>query len=137
MQKRVNAIEMAVKQMNESFKPKDEMREIQVLKSGISWRQGNTQASKHYTQMDEAKEHQFGAVYGHRTGKSLQDVPVAEIEILPKDIVLDHTYGRSRRGARGGSDDQMLELFLDRKGIECGQIRDLKKTVARLTTAAE
>ncbi|PNY06716.1 kinase interacting (KIP1-like) family protein [Trifolium pratense] len=119
MQKRVNAIEMAVKQMNENFKPKDEMREIRVLKSGISWRQGNAQTSKHYTQMDEVKEHQFGAVYGHRTGKSLQDVPVAEIEVLPKDIMLDHTHGRSRRGARGGSDDQMLELWetADKDGV--------------------
>ncbi|KEH23808.1 kinase interacting (KIP1-like) family protein [Medicago truncatula] len=110
MQKRVNAIEMAVKQMNESFKPKDEMREIQVLKSGIGWCQGNIPASKHSTQMDEAKEHQFGAVYGHKTGKSLQDIPVAEIEVLQKDIMLDHTHGKSRRGARE-SDDQMLELW--------------------------
>ncbi|CAK8543490.1 unnamed protein product [Lathyrus sativus] len=123
MQKRVNAIEMAIRQMNESFKPKDEMREIQVLKSGISWRQGNAQANKHSIQMDEAKEHQYGAVYGHKTRKSLQDIPVTEIEVLPKDIMLDHTsecssYGISRRGAHK-SDEQMLELWetADQDGI--------------------
>lgn len=123
MQKRVNAIEMAIRQMNESFKPKDEMREIQVLKSGISWLQGNAQAKKHSTQMDEAKEHQYGAVYGHKTRKSSQDIHVTEIEVLPKDIMLDHTsecssYGISRRGAHK-SDEQMLELWetADQDGI--------------------
>ncbi|XP_058748726.1 protein NETWORKED 1D-like [Vicia villosa] len=123
MQKRVNAIEMAIRQMKESFKPKDEMREIQVLKSGHSWRQGNAQANMHSTQMDEAKENQYGAVYGHKTRKSLQDIPVSEIEVLPKDIMLDHTsecssYGISRRGAHK-SDEQMLELWetADQHGI--------------------
>lgn len=115
MQKRVNAIEMTVKEMNESFKPRDEMKEIQVLKSGISWRQGNAQLIKHSTQMDEAKEHQCIAFYGHKTGKSLQDVPVTEIEVLPKDIMLDHkaecsSYRISRRGAHE-SGDQMLGLW--------------------------
>nr|KYP46069.1 hypothetical protein KK1_032376 [Cajanus cajan] len=60
MQKRINAIEMAVKQMNE-----------------------------------------------------MSDVPVAEIEVLPKDIMLDQTsecsYGIGRRGTLE-TDDQMLEL---------------------------
>ncbi|KAJ1433100.1 Protein Networked [Sesbania bispinosa] len=123
MQKRINAIEMAVKQMNESCKPKDEMREIQVLKSGISWRHGNTQASKHLTQIDEAKEHQGGPADEHKRGKSVSDIPVAEIEVLPKDIMLDQTsecssYGINRRGTLE-SDDQMLELWetADRDGI--------------------
>lgn len=123
MQKRVNAIEMAIRQMKESFKPKDEMREIQVLKSGNSWRQGNAQANKHSTQMDEAKEYQYGAVYGHKTRKSLQDIPVTEIEVLPKDIMLDHTsecssHAINRRGAHK-SDEQMLELWetADQDGI--------------------
>ncbi|XP_027349957.1 protein NETWORKED 1D-like isoform X2 [Abrus precatorius] len=87
MQNRINTIEMVVKKMNESFKPKDEMREIQMLKSGIRWRQGNIQAN----------------------------ILVAEIEVLPKDIMLDQTiecssYGVNRRGSLE-SDDQMLELW--------------------------
>ncbi|CAI8614228.1 unnamed protein product [Vicia faba] len=136
MQKRVNAIEMVIRQMNESFKPRDEMREIQVLKSGISWRQGNAQANKHSTQMDEAKEHQYGAVYGHKTRKSLQDIPVTEIEVLPKDIMLDHTsecssYRISRRGAHK-SDEQMLELWetADQDGITGVTVGKAQKVTA-------
>ncbi|TKY62423.1 NETWORKED 1D [Spatholobus suberectus] len=114
MQKRINAIEMAVKQMNESFKTKDEMREIQVLKSGISRRQGNIQASKYVIEMDEAKEHRGGPADEQKAKKSVSDVPVAEIEVLPKDIMLDQTsecsYGISRRGTLE-TDDQMLELW--------------------------
>ena len=56
---------------NESFKTKDEMREIQVLKSGISRRHENIQASKYVEQ---------------KAKKSVSDVPVEEIEVLPKDI---------------------------------------------------
>ncbi|KAK7285309.1 hypothetical protein RJT34_20076 [Clitoria ternatea] len=122
-QKRINAIEMAVKQMKESFKPKDEMREIQVLKSGINWHQGNIRASKHVTQMDDAREYQGGPVDKQKTRKSVSDVPVAEIEVLPKDIMLDQTSeypsdGRSRRGTLE-SDDQMLELWetADKDGV--------------------
>ncbi|XP_057438637.1 protein NETWORKED 1D [Lotus japonicus] len=115
MQRRINAIGMAVKQMNGSFKPRDEMREIQVLKSGISWGQGNTQASKNLTQMEAAKEHQGGGADKQKRGKSVTDIPVAEIEVLPKDIMLDQTseyssYGISRRRLLK-SDDQMLELW--------------------------
>ncbi|KAG4916116.1 hypothetical protein JHK87_053673 [Glycine soja] len=99
LQKRISAIEMAVKQMNESFKTKDEMREIQVLKSGISRRHENIQASKYVEQ---------------KAKKSVSDVPVAEIEVLPKDIMLDQTsecsYGLTRRGTLE-NDDQMLELW--------------------------
>ncbi|KAK7336779.1 hypothetical protein VNO77_17327 [Canavalia gladiata] len=105
LQKRINAIEMAVKQMNESFRPKDEMREIQMLKSGISRHQGNIQA----------KEHQGGPADQQKRGKSVSDIPVAEIEVLPKDIMLDQTseyspYRMSRREILE-SDDQMLELW--------------------------
>ncbi|CAL0310355.1 unnamed protein product [Lupinus luteus] len=94
MWKRINAIEMAVKQMSESSKPKDEMREIQVLKSGTSQR--NIQ---HVTQMGEAKVHQ---------GR-----PSAELK--PKDIMLDQmtecsSYGISVRGILE-SDDRILELW--------------------------
>ncbi|KAG5048799.1 hypothetical protein JHK85_009902 [Glycine max] len=56
---------------NESFKTKDEMREIQVLKSGISRRHENIQASKYVEQ---------------KAKKSVSDVPVEEIEVLSKDI---------------------------------------------------
>ena len=69
LQKRISAIEMAVKQMNESFKTKDEMREIQVLKSGISRHQGNIQASKYVTEMDEAKEQHRGEPCGEQKAK--------------------------------------------------------------------
>ncbi|KAK7378390.1 hypothetical protein VNO80_03829 [Phaseolus coccineus] len=114
MQKRVNAIETAVKQMNESFKTKDEMREIQVLKSGFSRRQGSIQASKYVTEMHEAKGHRGGASDELKSKRSVSDVPVAEIEVLPKDIMLDQTsecsYGIGRRGTLE-TDDQMLELW--------------------------
>ncbi|KAG5072386.1 hypothetical protein AAZX31_03G138500 [Glycine max] len=115
LQKRISAIEMAVKQMNESFKTKDEMREIQVLKSGISRHQGNIQASKYVTEMDEAKEQHRGGPSGEQKAKkSVSDVPVAEIEVLPKDIMLDQTSECSYRLSRRGTlenDDQMLELW--------------------------
>ncbi|KAK7396385.1 hypothetical protein VNO78_17355 [Psophocarpus tetragonolobus] len=114
MQKRVNAIKTAVKQMNETFTTKDEMREIQVLKSGFSRRQGNIQTSKHVTGMNEAKENRGGPSDEQKAKKSVSDVPVAEIEVLPKDIMLDQTsecsYGISRRGTLE-TDDQMLELW--------------------------
>ena len=113
MQKRISAIEMAVKQMNESFKTKDEMREIQVLKSGISRHQGNIQASKYVTEMDEAKEQHRGGPSGEQKAKkSVSDVPVAEIEVLPKDIMLDQTSECSYRLSRRGTlenDDQMMK----------------------------
>ncbi|BAT85467.1 hypothetical protein LR48_Vigan50s003600 [Vigna angularis] len=114
MQKRVNAIEAAVKQMNESFKTKDEMREIQVLKSGFSWRQGNIQASKYATETHEAKGHRGRPSVELKSKRSVSDVPVAEIEVLTKDIMLDQTsecsYGIGRRGTLE-TDDQMLELW--------------------------
>ncbi|KAK7243014.1 hypothetical protein RIF29_37798 [Crotalaria pallida] len=99
MWKRINGIEMVVKRMNESFKTEDEMREIQVLKSGTGTTQRNIQESKHVTQMDEAKVHQ---------GR-----PSAELR--PKDIMLDQisecsSYGISRRGIIE-SDDRILELW--------------------------
>ncbi|XP_061366976.1 protein NETWORKED 1D [Gastrolobium bilobum] len=97
MQQRINAIEMAVKKMNESFQPKDEMREIQ--------------------------EHQGGPADERKTRKSVSDILVEEIEVLPKDIMLDQTtecssYGISRRGTHK-FDDQMLELWetADEDGI--------------------
>ncbi|XP_047175149.1 protein NETWORKED 1D-like [Vigna umbellata] len=91
MQRRINAIAVVVKQLNESFKLKNETREIQELKSGI------TQASKHVTQ-DQGKS------------------SVTEIEVLPKDIMLDQisecsSYGISRRREILEADDQMLELW--------------------------
>lgn len=78
MQTKISEIEMAVKQMHESFKPKDELREIQ------------------------------------RIGKSFTNIPVAENEVLTKDIILDQmcessSYGRSRRGTLEA--DEMLELW--------------------------
>ncbi|KAL2323523.1 hypothetical protein Fmac_027902 [Flemingia macrophylla] len=83
MQRRINAIAIAVKQLSESLKPKDEAREIQ--------------ASKHVTQ-------------------ARPDIPVTEIEVLPKDIMLDQisessSYGISRRREILEADDQMLELW--------------------------
>ncbi|KAL5068185.1 hypothetical protein RYX36_019072 [Vicia faba] len=80
LQRRINEISVAVNSLNGSFKPENEMREIQ-----------------------EAKE------------KSRSDNPVTEIEVLPKDIMLDHisessSYGISRRGTLE-SDDHMLELW--------------------------
>ncbi|OIW05003.1 hypothetical protein TanjilG_06415 [Lupinus angustifolius] len=121
MWKRINAIEMAVKQMSESSKPKDEMREIQVLKSGTS--QTNIQVSKHVTQMDEAKVHQ---------GR-----PSAELK--PKDIMLDQmtecsSYGISMRGILE-SDDRILELWetadKDRSiGLKVGKIQTQKTATA-------
>jgi len=113
-QSRVNAFETAVKRINESFKTKDEMREIQVLKSGFSRRQGNIQASMYVTEMHEAKGHRGGPSDELKSKRSVSDVPVAEIEVLPKDIMLDQTsecsYGIGRRGTLE-TDDQMLELW--------------------------
>ncbi|KAG5063125.1 hypothetical protein JHK85_004308 [Glycine max] len=85
MQRRINAIAMAVKQLNESFKSKHVE---------------NMQASKHVTQADQARP----------------DTPVTEIEVLPKDIMLDQisecsSYGISRRREILEADDQMLELW--------------------------
>nr|KYP31653.1 hypothetical protein KK1_047916 [Cajanus cajan] len=65
MQRRINAIAMAVKQLSESFKPKNETREIQ--------------ASKHVTQ-------------------ARPDIPITEIEVLPKDIMLDQISESSSYG---------------------------------------
>ncbi|XLR25554.1 hypothetical protein S83_053454 [Arachis hypogaea] len=115
MQKRINAIEGAVKQMNESFNPKTEMREIQELKPGISRRQVNIQPNWHAVQMDEAKERRGGSFREHKTGKSVPDIPITEIECLPKDIMLDQmaecsSFGVSRRGTLE-SDEQLLELW--------------------------
>ncbi|KAK7393510.1 hypothetical protein VNO78_22068 [Psophocarpus tetragonolobus] len=86
MQRRINAIAMAVKQLSETLKPKNETREIQ--------------ASKHVTQADQARSY----------------IPVTEIEVLPKDIMLDQisessSYGISKRREILEADDQMLELW--------------------------
>ncbi|KAK7355838.1 hypothetical protein VNO80_15100 [Phaseolus coccineus] len=99
MQRRINAIAMLVKQLNESFKLKNETREIQELKSGIARHEENIQASKHVTQ-DQGKSY----------------IPVTEIEVLPKDIMLDQisecsSYGISRRREILEADDQMLEMW--------------------------
>ncbi|MED6132277.1 hypothetical protein PIB30_017544 [Stylosanthes scabra] len=115
MQKRMIEIEVAVKKMNESFNPRTEMREIQELKSGISRRHVNIQPSWHAVQMDEAKERQGGSFRELKTGKSVPDIPIAEIECRPKDIMLDQmaecsSYDVSRRGTLE-LDDQMLELW--------------------------
>lgn len=97
MQRRINAIAMVVKQLNESFKLKNQTREIQELKSGNTRHGENIQASKHVTQ-DQGK------------------TPVTEIEVLPKDIMLDQisecsSYGISRRREILEADDQMLGLW--------------------------
>ncbi|KAL2599011.1 hypothetical protein AAZV13_10G027100 [Glycine max] len=60
----------------------------------------NIQASKHVTQADQARP----------------SIPVTEIEVLPKDIMLDQisecsSYGISRRREILEADDQMLELW--------------------------
>lgn len=91
MQRRINAVAMVVKQLNESFKLKNETREIQELKSGITRHEENIQDQ----------------------GKS--NIPVTEIEVLPKDIMLDQisecsSYGISRR-REILADDQMLQLW--------------------------
>lgn len=114
MQKRINAIETAVKQMNESLNQKDELREIQ-LQSGISWNQENIQSSKRVDLINEAEEHRDGTNDKQKIGKPILDIPVAENEVLTKDIILDHmsessSYGISRRETRK-ADDQMLELW--------------------------
>ncbi|KAI4349478.1 hypothetical protein L6164_010062 [Bauhinia variegata] len=106
MQNRINAIEMAVKQMKEQLKPK--VREIQELKSGISWNQED-KASKPVPLMDEGKEHADS-----QGGKSMPDIPV-ENEVLTKDIMLDQmsecpSYGISGREILK-ADDQMLEIW--------------------------
>ena len=69
LQKRISAIEMAVKQMNESFKTKYEMREIEGLKSGISRHHRNIQAINYVMEMDEAKEQHRGEPCGEQKAK--------------------------------------------------------------------
>lgn len=113
MRKRINAIEMAVEQMNGSFRRKDKMKEIQELKSGSGWHQGKIHTSKHITPMDEAKDGLTDEQQEMR--KLMPDIPVAENEVLPKDIMLDQmsecsSYGLSRRETLE-VDDQMLELW--------------------------
>ncbi|XP_057423981.1 protein NETWORKED 1D-like [Lotus japonicus] len=80
MQRRINAIAVSVKQLNASFKSKDEMREIQE---------------------------------SNKMGKSRLDVPVSEIEELPKDIMLDQISECSsyRRETLDSDDQKMLELW--------------------------
>ncbi|RDX84892.1 Protein NETWORKED 1D, partial [Mucuna pruriens] len=124
MQRRINAIAMAVKQLNESFKSKNETREIQELKSGISGQQENIQASKHVTQADQARP----------------DIPVTEIEVLPKDIMLDQisecsSYGISRRREILEADDQMLELWetADKDATIAMQVEKAQKMAAEAT----
>ncbi|KAK7345846.1 hypothetical protein VNO77_16458 [Canavalia gladiata] len=99
MQRRINAIEMTIKQLNESLKPKEKTREIQELKSEISWPQEKIQSNKRVNQVDHIRP----------------DIPVTEIEVLPKDIMLDQisecsSYGISRRETLE-AEDQMLELW--------------------------
>ncbi|XP_027364124.1 protein NETWORKED 1D-like [Abrus precatorius] len=91
MQRRINAIEMAVKQLNGSLKANDEAR---------------------------------------------QDGPVTEIEVLPKDIMLDQmsecsSYGISRRETVE-ADDQMLELWetADKDSTIGMQVDKTQKVVA-------
>lgn len=86
LQRRINEISMAVKNFNASSKANVEMREIQ-----------------------EAKEIE------QKMGSLRPDNPVTEIEVLPKDIMLDQisecsSYGVSRGGTLE-SDDHMLELW--------------------------
>ncbi|XP_045808465.1 protein NETWORKED 1D-like isoform X1 [Trifolium pratense] len=76
LQRRINEISVAVKNINGSFKPKENEQKM---------------------------------------GKSRPDNPVSEIEVLPKDIMLDQisecsSYGVSRGGTLE-SDDHMLELW--------------------------
>ncbi|KAI4324375.1 hypothetical protein L6164_023920 [Bauhinia variegata] len=130
MQKRINAIEIAVRQMNEQFKPKD--REIQELKYRISWNQEN-EASKHV--MDEGKEYRY-RLADTQVGKSTADIPVAENQVLTKDIILDQmsecsSYGLSRRETLE-ADDQMLELWetADRDGSIGVSVGKVKKVAA-------
>lgn len=64
---------------------------------------------KHVAQVDEAKENE------QKMLMSRPDNPVTEIEVLPKDIMLDQisecsSYGISRRGTLE-ADDHMLELW--------------------------
>ncbi|KAI9116225.1 hypothetical protein K1719_013155 [Acacia pycnantha] len=98
MQKKISAIEMAVKHLNKNFKPRDELREIQEL-----------QSSNHGTRINE------GTINKQKTGKSIPDIPAAESEVLTKDIILDQmsessSYGISRRGTPD-VDDHMLQLW--------------------------
>ncbi|KAL1367392.1 hypothetical protein HN51_021457 [Arachis hypogaea] len=88
LQRRILAIETAVKLINES---------------------------RHASQANEANENRNGAASDLRTGKSRPDVPVTEIEVLPKDIMLDQisecsSYGISRRDTPE-ADDKMLGLW--------------------------
>ncbi|XP_061375344.1 protein NETWORKED 1D-like [Gastrolobium bilobum] len=134
MQRRIEAIAMAVKQI--SLKRNDEMREIQELKSRISWHEENIQASKHVTQVDEVKEHQHEPTNEQKMGKSSLDVPAEEIEVLPKDIMLDQiseclSFGISRSETLD-ADDQMLELWetSDKDGIIGQQVDKTQKMAA-------
>ena len=106
MQRRIHAIEAAVKQINES---------------------------KHVTQVVEANENWDGPTSEQKTGKSRPDIPVTEIEVLPKDIMLDQIsecspYGISRRDTPE-ADDKMLELWesADMDGITGMQVDKTQK----------
>lgn len=88
LQRRINAIALAVKQLNGSLKLRD--------------------------------EHQGGSTIEQKMGNSR---PITEIEVLPKDIMLDQisecsSYGISRRGTLE-TDDKMLEMWetADKDGI--------------------
>ncbi|KAK7270284.1 hypothetical protein RIF29_23313 [Crotalaria pallida] len=104
MQRRISAIEIAVKQINGSVKPKDEI--------------------------SEAKESQRR--------------PINEIEVLPKDIMLDHisecsSYGISRRRTLE-ADDKMLELWetADKDGIiEVGKTQKMTQRGATRETKSK
>ncbi|KAK4264740.1 hypothetical protein QN277_025873 [Acacia crassicarpa] len=113
IQKRINAIELAVKQMNGSFRRKDKLKETQEPKSGSRRHQENIHISKHITPMEEAEDK---LTYEKAMGKSVPAaIQYADIEVLPKDIMLDQmsecsSYGLTRRETLA-DDDQMLELW--------------------------
>ncbi|XP_028797779.1 protein NETWORKED 1D isoform X2 [Neltuma alba] len=112
IQKRINAIEMAVKQMNGSFRRKDKLKEIQEPKSGSSRHLENIQISKHITLVDEAEDKLTDEKVMR---KSLPTIQYADNEVLPKDIMLDQmsecsSYGLTRRETLD-ADDPMLELW--------------------------
>ncbi|KAK7277619.1 hypothetical protein RJT34_22634 [Clitoria ternatea] len=103
MQRRINAIAMAVKQISEN-----------------SRHQENTRASKHVTQVGQARP----------------DIPVTEI-VLPKDIMLDQisecsSYGVISRRETLEADDQMLELWerADKDTLDGMQVDDKTQKVA-------
>ncbi|KAI9114475.1 hypothetical protein K1719_014703 [Acacia pycnantha] len=113
IQKRINAIELAVKQMNGSFRRKDKLKETQEPKSGSRRHQENIQISKHITPMEEAEDKlTCEKVMGKSVPAAIQ---YADNEVLPKDIMLDQmsecsSYGLTRRETLA-DDDQMLELW--------------------------